>query len=210
MNYNKLVRIIIVDNNSNDAVRFYLKKLWENNEIDLIQNEINYGFTYAINQGIDISDPNSDILLMNNNALLTEKAIEAMQNAAYNINNCGLVVPQQILPDRTPTINVHVPYATNIFECDITPSIQHKNIINVNAFHDGELLELNFAPYFCLYIKRDVLNNSVGFDAELGKYNRSNKIFTDYVRNIMELKMYHTSNAIVYHNLIKTTIPSGE
>lgn len=203
--YGKMVRIIVVDNNSNDAVRFYLKSLSENNEIDLIQNDMNYGFTYALNQGIEISDSNSDILLMNNNALLTKKAIESLQNVAYNIEDCGLVVPQQILPGRTPSINVHVPYATNIFECDITPSMQYDNIINVPTFHDGELLELNFAQYFCLYLKRDVLDNSVGFDAELGRDGRSNKIFTNYIRNVMGLKMYHTSNALVYHNIIRTS-----
>lgn len=204
LNYREMVRIIVVDNDSNDAVRFYLKALSENNEIDLIQNDINYGFTYAINQGIEISNPNSDILLMRNNALLTENAIEAMQNVAYGIENCGLVVPQQVLPGRTSSINVHVPYATDIFECDITPSMKHNNIINVPTFHDGELLELNFAQYFCTFIKRDVLDNSIGFDAELGRDNRSNKIFTNYIRNIMGLKMYHTSNALVHHNMIRT------
>lgn len=204
LNYDELIRIIVVDNNSNAAVKFYLKTLQDNNEIDLIQNDINYGFTNAINQGINFSDSDSDILLMTNNALLSKNAIETMQNEAYNIENCGLVAPQQVLPERTPSINVHVPYATNIFDCDITPSMQHDNIINVPTFHDGELLELTFAPYFCTYIKREVLINSVGFDAELGRNNRSNKIFANYIRNIMGLKIYHTSNAIVYHALLKT------
>ena len=199
LNYDEMVRIIVVDAESNDAVRFYLNNLSENNEITLIQENINYGFTSALNHGINISDPHSDILLLNNNAILTENAIESMQNAAYNLDDCGFVVPQQILPERTPSINVHVPYATNIFECDVTPSMKHKNIINVPTFHDGELLELNSAPFFCLYFKRDVLNKFMESDTELEKYYQSNKTFSTNIRSRMGLKIYHISNAIVYH-----------
>lgn len=205
LNFGKQVRIIVIDNNSNDAVKFYLKTLCENKEIELIQNDINYGITYAINQGIEISDSDSDILLLSSNALLSRNAIESMQNVAYSREDCGLVVPQQIMPAKTQSINEHVPYATDSFECDITPSMQHDNIINIPVFHDGELLELNFASNFCLYLKRDVLNNSMRFDVEPGRDNRSNKIFIDYIRNIMGLKVYYTPNALVYHNLKKTS-----
>ena len=202
LNYGEMVRIIVVDNNSNDAVRFYLETLSKNNEIMLIQNNINFGFTYAIKQGIDISDSDSDILLLNNNAILTENAIESLQNATYNIEDCGLVAPQQILPERTPSIRAHVPHATTIFKCDVTPSIKHKNIINVPTFHDGEFLELNFAPFFCLYFKREVVNNYVELDVELERYYRSNKSFSGHIRNMIGLKIYHVSNAIV-HNTFK-------
>ncbi|MBE6140583.1 MAG: glycosyltransferase [Firmicutes bacterium] len=205
LNYGHFAKIIVVDNNSNEAVRFYLNHLYEENIIDLIQNDDNYGFTHAVNQGISISDEDSDILLMNNDAILTEKALESMQYVAYNRDDCGLVVPQQVLPDGSSSIKTHVPYATNIFECDVNPSKHHNNIINVPIFHDGEILELNFAPFFCVYIKRDVLNNSFGLDAELGRHYRSDRIFSDYVKHVMGLKIYHTSNAVVYHKLLKST-----
>lgn len=152
------IKIIVVDNNSNNAVRYYLNGLSENNDIILIQNEINYGFTYAVNQGIEISDSDSDILLLNNDAILTEGAIENMQKTAYEFEDSGIIVPQQVLPGGTPTIKTHVPYASSFFDCDVNPSKHHNNIINMPIFHDGEILELSFCTFLlCLY-KRDVLN----------------------------------------------------
>lgn len=199
------IEIIISDNNSNSAVKYYLKTLELNPVFKIIFNDINYGFSHAVNQAIDVSDKNSDILLLNNDAVLTEGAIECMQESAYALPDCGMVVPQQVLPGGTPTINTHVPYAVPHFECDTTPSDYQKNIINMPIFHDGKVLQLDFAPFFCAYIRRDVFNKSNGIDARLGRHYRSDRIFCDYLTNVMNLKIYHISNAKVYHKLQKAT-----
>ena len=203
--YSENVEIIVVDNNSSELVRYYLNCLNKNNNIKLIQNDVNYGFTYAVNQGIEISNKNSDILLMNNDAILTKNSLEIMQKYAYSLKNCGIIVPQQVLPANTPTIKTHVPYASPVFECDVNPSAHHKNIINMPIFHCGEILELNFAPFFCTYIKREVLDNSVGLDAKRGRHYRSDVIFSEYIRHVMGLKIYHVSDAVVYHKLQQST-----
>jgi hypothetical protein len=116
-----------------------------------------------------------------------------------------LIVPQQVLPGGTNSINTHVPYADPKYECDVNLSIWHSNITNVPLFHSGNVLELNFAPFFCVYIKREVLNSSVGLDPELGRHYRSDRIFCDYIRHLMNLKIYYVSDAIVYHKLQKST-----
>ncbi len=74
--------IIVVDNNSSQPVTDYLSQLAEQSKIKLIKNDINYGFTYAVNQGIDVAEKGNDILLMNNDAMLTPGAIEAMQKCS--------------------------------------------------------------------------------------------------------------------------------
>lgn len=202
---NEKIKIIVVDNDSGEAVRYYLKTLKSAGLIELIQNDINYGFTYAVNQGIEISDPDSDILLLNNDAILMKDSVEAMQKFAYEHADCGIVVPQQVLPGGTPTMKVHVPYASAGFDCDVNPSAHHKNIINMDNFHDGESLELSFAPFFCTYIKREVLDKSFGLDAELGRHYRSDRIFSEYVRHVMNYRIFHVTDAIVYHKLQKAT-----
>lgn len=204
-NYPENVEIIIVDNDSNDAVRYYLKVLENKKQIKLIQNDVNYGFTHAVNMGIDISEENSDILLLNNDAILTENSLEALQQVAYSDEDVGITVPQQILPGRTKTLKIHVPYATSIFECDVNPSIHHQNIINMDLYHDGELLEMSFAPFFCTYIKRETLDKSLGLDAQTGRHYRSDRVFSEYVRKIMRQKIIHVSDAVVYHKLQKAT-----
>jgi|WetSurMetagenome_2_1015567.scaffolds.fasta_scaffold76395_1 O-antigen biosynthesis protein len=196
--------IIVVDNSSSQPVIDYLESLVPE-KIKLIKNDINYGFTYAVNQGIEIANPDNDVVIMNNDAIVTPFAIKNLQNAAYKLPNCGITLPQQVLPGNTKTITAHVPYAYPEYECDVNLSAVHENIINVPVFHSGKFLELSFAPFFCVYIKRDTLNSSVGLDAEFGRHYRSDRIFCNYIRHMMNLKIYYVEDAVVYHKLQKST-----
>lgn len=205
LDLNNLIEIIVVDNASKSSVIDYLTELYDNGEIKLIKNNVNYGFTYAVNQGIELAESGNDIVLLNNDAILTHGAIEALQNAAYELPECGIVVPQQILPADTKTINDHVPFAYSQYECDVNLSNAHANIINVPVFHSGRVVELTFAPFFCVYIKRDVLDDSVGLDPEYGRHYRSDRIFCNYLRHMMNLKVYYIEEAVVYHKLQKST-----
>ncbi len=200
-----LVDIIVVDNNSHDNVRDYLKGLSDEGKIRYIQNDVNYSFTYAIEQGIAIADDDSDILIFNNDAILTKGALEAMQYHAYDLKDCGIVVPQQILYSGDDRIEICSPFPHTNFELDVTPSKAHMNIINVPLYHDGEVLELSFAPFFCAYVKREVYDKSLGLDAELGRHYDSDRIFSDFVRHALKLKIYHISDAKVYHKTQQST-----
>jgi hypothetical protein len=113
--------------------------------------------------------------------------------------------PKQVLLGGSSNISQHVPYANPQKECDVNPSGLFENIIHVPLFHAGRVLELNFAPFFCVYIKRDVLESSVGLDAEFGRHYRSDRIFCNYVRHVMKLKIYHVSDAVVYHKEQQST-----
>lgn len=203
--YPESVEIVVVDNDSKGAVVEYLKKLEDAGRIKLLLNPVNYGFTYAVNQGIEIASHENDILLMNNDAILTGGSIESLQTTAYDISDTGIVVPQQVLPPETKTINEHVPFAYPQYECDVNLSKAHDNIINVPVFHSGRVVELSFAPFFCAYIKRTVINDSVGLDPENGRHYRSDRIFCNYIRHIMKLKVYYVERAVVYHKLQKST-----
>lgn len=205
LNLQSWVELIVVDNNSSKAVTDYLTKMESESFIKLIKNKINYGFTYAVNQGIEIAREGNDILLMNNDAMITPGAIEAMQNAAYNLTDCGLIVPKQILPAESNTLTKHVPYASSDYECDVNLSGLFNNMLNLPLFHSGKYVELSFAPFFCVYIRNDVIKNSVGLDAEYGRHYRSDRMYCNYIRHVMNLKIYHTSEANVYHKLQQST-----
>jgi GT2 family glycosyltransferase len=205
LNLGELLEIIVVDNASSKPVKDYLSKMVADNKIKFIENNINYGFTYAVNQGISGAETGNDIMLMNNDAMVTPGAIEAMQKAAYELSNCGIVVPQQVLPGGSKTLVDHVPYAYQQFECDVNLSWLFNNSINMPLFHPGKVVELNFAPFFCVYIKRDVFDSSIGLDAEYGRHYRSDRIFCNYIRHVMKLKIYHVLDAVVYHKVQKST-----
>ena len=137
---------------------------------------------------------------MNNDALLTLGAVENMQKAAYELPDCGIIVPQQILPGGTKTIDTHVPFAYPQYDCDVNLSAAHKNVINIPLFHSGRVVELNFAPFFCVYIKRDILDSSVGLDAEYGRHYRSDRRFCNYIRHMMNLKIYYIEKLLYIIN----------
>jgi glycosyltransferase involved in cell wall biosynthesis len=204
-NANEYLEIIVVDNCSSKPVIDSLERMEATGKIKLIKNDINYGFTYAVNQGIELAEAGNDIFIMNNDALLTPGALESLQKAAYELPECGIVVPQQILHGGTKTITSHVPFAYPQYDCDVNLSAVHENIINVPLFNAGRVFELNFAPFFCVYIRRDVLDSSVGLDAEYGRHYRSDRIFCNYIRHVMKLKIYYIASSKVYHKMQKST-----
>ena len=201
----EMVDIIVVDNASAEPVTNYIKQKTSEGVIKSICNSFNYGFTYAVNQGISIADPTSDLILLNNDSIVTAGAIEALQGAAYQLPDCGLVVPQQILPGGTKTIQDHVPYANPEFACDVNISAHHLNIASPALFNNGEVVELTFAPFFCVYIPRHVYEKVGLLDAQYGRHYRSDRIYCDSVRHIHKLKIYHVYQSLVFHKLQKAT-----
>ena len=195
-----LLDIIVVDNNSSNDVKKYLINLESRGKIRLILNDLDYGFNYAINQGINISEKDSDILILNNDAILTQGSLEHMQHSAYSIPDCGLIIPHEMLFAETNILPLNMPYAYKYFECDATPSRAYQKIINMPLFYDGEILELNFAPFFCTYIKREVYNKTLGLTPEFGGPMCSDVIFSDFVRHYLQLKIFQSPDAYVYHN----------
>jgi glycosyltransferase involved in cell wall biosynthesis len=204
LNSDKL-EIIVVDNASSQPVVGFLQQMREAGNIKFIANKTNFGFTHAVNQGIALAAPENDVMLLNNDALLIPGALEALQKSSYSLAQCGLVVPQQVLPGGTKTIAEHVPFANPNFDCDVNLSAHHANIINPSLFSNGQVTEIGFAPFFCVYIKRDVLKVTGLLDAEYGRHYRSDRIFCDHVRHILGLRIYHIADAIVIHKLQKAT-----
>ena len=146
-----------------------------------------------------MADDDSDLLILNNDAIVSEGAISNMQKFAYENDDCGIVVPHEILYGEHPDIKKHVPYANKSLDCDITSSKIRHNIVNIPVFCYFSLLELNYAPFFCIYIKRDVYDTTLGFDAEFDMHG-SDSIFSDYVRHFLSMKIYQCPTSFVYHN----------
>lgn len=202
----ELLEVVVVDNASSSAeVIALLKKEDEQGRIKALFNDRNYGFTYAVNRGMAHANPEHDLVLLNNDALMEPGALEALQDAAYTLPGCGIVVPQQVLPGGTPTLNTHVPYADAKQPCDVNISHHHANVVSPPVFHDGSVLELSFAPFFCVYIPRDVYRRAGPLDEQFGRHYRSDRIYCDVIRHVLGLKIYHVSDALVFHKLQKST-----
>lgn len=81
--------LIVVDNNSTDGTIEWLK---EQEDILAIFNEENKGFTKGCNQGIEIAK-GDNILLLNNDTVVTSKWLENLVECLYSDKSIGAVGP---------------------------------------------------------------------------------------------------------------------
>ncbi len=82
--------IIVVDNASTDGVTDYLRL---QDDIALIENDENVGFSAGCNQAVRACNPMNDVFLLNNDAILTPNALFWLKMALYEDRNVGAVGP---------------------------------------------------------------------------------------------------------------------
>jgi glycosyltransferase involved in cell wall biosynthesis len=192
------VEIVVADNNSSVEVFDFLAAQRSSGVIPIF-NSKNYGFSYSVNQAVDMARPGNDIVILNNDAVLPDGAIRVMQSWAYRSPSIGIVAPAQIIPPGSDDIALHVPFADPSREADINLSAHYDNIDSMDIFHHGRHVDLNFAPFFCVYIKRDVWNACGGLDHEHGRHHRSDRIMCDFVRNVLKRRILYVPDVRVQH-----------
>ncbi len=82
--------IVVVDNNSTDGTAQWLE---EQNDIKSILNKENKGFPAGCNQGIKAAAEGNDILLLNNDTVVTPNWLENLQTCLYSEKSIGAVGP---------------------------------------------------------------------------------------------------------------------
>lgn len=167
--------------------------------ITLLLNHYNFGFSHAVNQGLSLVNADNDVIISNNDALFHREAVEAMELLSER-KDCGVIAPRQMLFAGQGAITSHVPFADPSQNCDVNLSAVYRNIERVPLFSDGRDIEIAYTPFFCVYIKREVLNKLPVLDEEHGRHFRSDRIFCDYVRDMLGYKIYYAPDAIVYHH----------
>ena len=203
LNYDQRVELVIVDNASNPEVIAYLRELPPDVKVQF--NSKNYGYSYAVHQGVLLANPSSDILLLNNDAILERGALDMLHHAAYREANVGIAVPRQIAPAGHPQSRLHVPYSMDWSECDINLSCHHSNVKEMPLLHDGEILDLSFAPFFCAYIKREIWNGVGGIDYALGRHYRSDRIMCEAIITLLKKRIIYVAGARVWHAVQAST-----
>jgi glycosyltransferase involved in cell wall biosynthesis len=191
--------LIIVDNASSAEVRTYLEKLQDSGRAKVIFNGQNLGFTHAINQGLKTADPGNDVVLLNNDALVTPGWLDALRRVANHSTDIGIAVPRQTLLAHTRTMIAHSPTCHPGREIDTTLSAHHKNVVDPHYLPARAWVELSYAPFFCVYITRDTLEQAGPLDALNGPHYRSDQLYCDVVRNFCGKKIIYTPDSKLYH-----------
>lgn len=198
-------RIIVIDNASGPATQTVLDEIEALANATVIRNAANLGFTHAVNQGLERVAVDSDIVLLNNDAVVTPGWLAALQGVRRLDPDVGLVVPQQVLLPHSPTMRTHNPHCSVARELDVNLSLHHDNILT--PFYDAVpgAVALRFAPFFCVFIPRDVYDALGPLDHLNGPHYRSDNLYCEAVRRILGRPILHTSHSKVYHLLQRAT-----
>lgn len=195
---------IIVDNASDGETVKYLQTVEREDRFKVIYLPENYGFTHAVNVGIKAGSGVSDVIIMNNDAIVTENWLHGLYEVVRKHPNAGIVCPRQVLPAYSRTLKQHCPTAAIDFETDVTLSSHHQNVIDYKFDVIRGFIELSYVPFFCVLVRREVLTRVGLLDAEFGRHYRSDQVYCDAVR-VKDFKIVYTPNSKVYHLLQRST-----
>lgn len=143
--------IIVVDNNSTDGTREWLK---EQKDIKVILNDENVGFPKGCNIGIEASSKENDILFLNNDTVVTPRWLDNLKNCIYSDEKIGAAA--SVTNNCSNYQSVSVPY---IDVKDMIPFAEVNNISDESKWEEKVRLVA-----FCMIIKRNVLNKIGGMD----------------------------------------------
>jgi GT2 family glycosyltransferase len=189
-------QVIVADNGSTDGTVEYLR---ERNDIGRILNGRNLGFAKANNEAIRNCDPQSDIILLNNDTEIVQADwIERLQDTAYSADDIGIVGCRLVRPDGT------LQHAGTFMPLDTFWGQQigggERDINQHSADKDVEGV-----VFACVYLKREALDRIGLLDEEYFSYFED----TDYCFRAKEAGyrvVYCGSVKVVHHENVSTRI----
>ncbi|MBK8176757.1 MAG: glycosyltransferase [Rhodospirillales bacterium] len=152
------VEIIVVDDATPEpALRNALDRLVAAGSITLLRNETNCGFPATANRGLALR-PYNDAVLVNADARVFAGWLERMREAAYSAPDVGTVTP---LSNRGSVASFPSPDEMDV-EIDQASALDQL----VARVHSGQTVALPVGVGFCLYLRRDCLDEVGTFDVE--------------------------------------------
>lgn len=170
-------QIIVVDNGSKDDS---VRKFSQEKDIVLIANDQNHGFPGGCNDGIRAAEADTDILLLNNDTIMTPNGLFILRMALYEDASTGSVGAMANAASNYQKITIPFYHAES--------HIEYAKIVNQYDpyAHEKRIYLMGFA----LLIRRDALNK-VGLLDE--RFNPGN-----YEDNDIGLRMLQHG----YHNIL--------
>ncbi|WP_201830597.1 glycosyltransferase family 2 protein [Microvirga zambiensis] len=193
--------VLVVDNGSSDETYARLESMIASlDHASLLRETSASGFSIAVNRGLaELADRNDKILILNNDTLVTPDWLDELRYVLFKHEGAGMAVPRQVIPAGTKALKLHMPAADTRFECDINLSSQHDNILDPDFDPDDNLVELGFAPLFCGLIRPETIKALGGLDERNGPHYRSDWIFCEALRRILNQRILYTPHSKIYH-----------
>jgi GT2 family glycosyltransferase/glycosyltransferase involved in cell wall biosynthesis len=126
----------------------------------LLHNEHNLGFVGTVNRGMALH-PHNDVVLVNSDTEVSSDWLDRLQTAAYSDARIGSVTP---FSNNATICSYPIFCQDNELPEGYTPEQLDQVFAEVNA---GQLVDIPTAVGFCMFIRRDCLNDAGLFDAKL-------------------------------------------
>ncbi len=190
--------VVVVDNASDADTLAVLEPRAADGSLRLLRNDRNLGFTAAVNRGIEAAGER-DVVLLNNDAVVTPGWLEGLWHVLDQEVDAGLVVPRQVLPPGGRAARSHVPATDLRREMDTNPSILHRNVLTPDPSLPSGLMALSFAPFFAVYVPRSTVDALGPLNVEHGPHYRSDRLYCAAVRHGLGRRIMYTPYSRVYH-----------
>jgi GT2 family glycosyltransferase/glycosyltransferase involved in cell wall biosynthesis len=152
--------LVINDGSSDKQIPGVLKKFEGVKGLRILHNETNIGYTKTVNKGIKEAGQ-CDVILLNSDAVVTPAWLAGMRASAYAEQNIGTVTamsdnagafsfPVQGINNPKPDYLSHDEYAMRVVDATL-----HCRFVDVPT-----------GSGFCMYIRRDMMNQIGLFDEE--------------------------------------------
>ena len=179
--------IIVIDNNSTDETRKYLKK---RKDIKVIFNDSNLGFPKACNQGIKQKEKDNDVLLLNNDTIVTTNWLNNLKTCLYSKDDIGAAGAVCNQNENRQGVD---------FSYDDLEKMQQFALEN-NISNPARWEEKIFLIGFCLLIKKEVIDNLKTLDEAYSPgYIEDNDLSLRIVKLDYKLMLCH--DCFIHHFL---------
>lgn len=149
--------IVIDDHSPEKALSAYLDKLAKARSITLIRNRRNLGFVASVNLGMRTADPSHDVILLNSDTEVPAGWITRLSAQAWSGPRIASVSPfsnNATICSYPRNEGWDMPFGLSLAELDLVCR-------GVNA---GRSVRVPTTVGFCMYIRRDALNDVGLFD----------------------------------------------
>lgn len=149
--------ILINDCSSDSRISELLNTLSDLDNVKVIENQINKGFTGTVNVGL-LNSSNNDVVLLNSDTIVTKNWLKKLIIAAYSDEKIGTVTP---VSNNSGAFSVPVREISN----EIPKEIGIDGMANlVEKVSKRIYMDVPTANGFCMYIKRETINDVGLFD----------------------------------------------
>jgi O-antigen biosynthesis protein len=144
----------------------------------LVDNESNLGFVGSVNKGMTLH-PDRDVVLLNSDAIVYGNWLDRLYSASRSEEKLGTLTP---FTNNDPTICTYPRFnAENNIQLELDYSELDSITARVNA---DQLVDIPTAVGFCMYIRRDCLNDVGLFDDQaFGRGNGEENDFSQRALN---------------------------